>query len=125
MHYTELNKIDDFKIWFFHNNWIELLANIKEKFLGLQVVQSIWGYIGDEIVDKVVRKLDISKHAFKIKQYLALQNGKRFEKPISNWNKIRREIINEEMLFFYDQTRENALLLLYKGLIYLEFDDTY
>ena len=41
------------------------------------------------------------------------------------WDRIKRQIIEEELLFFCNRNRENALLLLRESLTYLEFGDAY
>lgn len=104
MHYVGLNKIDDFRTWLSRNNWNELLASIKENFLGPKEVQNICEHVGDDILAEVARKLDIWKRGFKTKRYIALRDGHHFRKQTPKWDKIKREITEWEVLLSHNKT---------------------
>ena len=73
------------------------------------------------IFAEVAIKLKIRKQKFNAEQKTALQNRVWFKKQTPKWNKIKREITIEVVLCKCDKTRENALLLIHEGVVYLDF----
>ncbi len=89
--------------------------------MGLDKVQDIRKRNKLGILVQVAIKLDVRKWKVNTKHKTAFYNDVWFRKHILKWDKTEYEIVAEVVLSKRDKTRENALLLIYEGIAYLNF----
>lgn len=97
------------------------MACIKKEYLGPEKIQDARKGAKLDIFKKVAIKLDVQKQDFEVEQETAFWNSVRFRKQIPKWDKMKHKIIVETINLRRDKIRENVLLVLYKGVVYLNF----
>ncbi len=114
IHSAQCSTIDSFHVWIERSDWSSLIGNVEKSCLGITKVRSIRDRASTRTNTTVAAALRVKKEEW-------ANLGDQPPKP--NWVKIEKDLLSEISVTNRDIVRENALLLLNYGLLYLDFND--
>ncbi|WP_375449214.1 hypothetical protein [uncultured Nostoc sp.] len=114
IHLSKCLTIDFFHIWIEKSDWPSLIRNVEESCLGITKVCSIQDRASTRTNATVAAAYKAKKE-----EWANLE-----DQPLEpNWVKIEKDLLSEFSIANRDIARENALLLLNYGLLYLDFNN--
>ena len=114
IHSAKCSTIDSFHVWIERSDWPSFIGNVEESCLGITKVRSIQNKASTRTNTAVAAALRAKKE-----EWVNLED----QPPEPNWVKIEKDLLSEFSIANRDIARENALLLLNYGLLYLDFND--
>ena len=114
MHSAGCSTIESFHAWIERSDWPSLIENVEQSCLGVTRVRSIQEKASTRTNAAVAAAFRAKKE-----QWANLED----QPPETNWVKIEKDLLSEISPTNRDVVRENALLLLNYGLLYLDFND--
>ncbi len=116
IHLAKCSTIDSFYIWIEKSDWLSLIGNVEESWLGITKVRSIQDRAFTQTNAAMAAALRAKKE-----EWPNLED----QPPELNWVKIEKDLLSEFSIANQDIARKNALLLLNYGLLYLDFNNAY
>ncbi len=114
MHSAGCLTIESFHAWIKRLDWSSFIGNVEHSCLGLTTVRLIQDKASTCTNTTVAAALRAKKE-----QWANLED----QPPEPNWVKVEKDLLSEISPTNRDIVRENALLLLNYGLLYLDFND--
>lgn len=122
MHGAGCDTIDSFKTWLLTNDWPKMVHTMEKTCLGAFKSTELYSAAAEASRDNILADIARDKQAWQDKKEQDCVAGIRSGRP-PNWDKIEQERIKAGTAVERDVVRENAILLVNLGLLYLDFVD--
>ena len=124
MHGTSCSTLPEFKAWLSRNDWPSMVDNVEKEYLDPFKVVELRDHATQEVEGEIDAAIELEKTAWlegKEQHRAAGEQGPYIKQP--KWDTIRQTRMKKAVLRKRDVLRENAMIMLSLGLLYLDFVD--